>query len=172
EDLLAGVADLLWGEISPPEETASPTRNLGMLARSIRALFQRHPQAAPLLLRTYALSRSLLELMRRYLEALKRGDLGGRDRAAVLRSMVSYALGYGYTETSVFGLYCGPSDPAALPPAPTREEVLMYLGQALPPDTPPGLAETAKVMIADCNSDQCFEDGLELMLAALTQRSS
>lgn len=48
-------------------------------------------------------------------------------------------------------------------------EVLVYLGQALPPGIPPALTDAAVTMIADCDPDRCFDDGLELMLAGLNQ---
>ena len=49
----------------------------------------------------------------------------------------------------------------------TDREMLLYLGQALPQGTPPELASAAVEMIADCDPDRCFHDGLELMLAGL-----
>ncbi|HZD23123.1 MAG TPA: hypothetical protein VE569_06935, partial [Acidimicrobiia bacterium] len=50
----------------------------------------------------------------------------------------------------------------------TEREVLLSVGQALPPDTPPELAAAAVEVIADCDADRCFSDGLELMLAGLS----
>lgn len=47
-------------------------------------------------------------------------------------------------------------------------EVLLSLGQALPQGTPPDLAAAAVEMIAECDPDRCFNDGLELMMAGLT----
>src|ERR687892_607111 len=55
-------------------------------------------------------------------------------------------------------------------PARSEREVLLYLGQALPPGTPPDLASAAAAMIAECDSDRCFEEGLDLMLAGLPVR--
>jgi hypothetical protein len=49
--------------------------------------------------------------------------------------------------------------------------VLISLGQALPIGTPPELVSAAVTLIADCDSDRCFEDGLELMLAGLSARA-
>lgn len=49
----------------------------------------------------------------------------------------------------------------------SERELLLNLGQALPPGIPPPLAKAAMAIIADCDPDQYFEDGLELMLAGL-----
>ena len=61
---------------------------------------------------------------------------------------------------------CAPDARAAL----SERELLVALGQALPVGTPPELASAAVALIADCNPERCFEDGLELMLAGLKTR--
>ena len=163
ERLFDGVAELLWEEVALPEASSDQIDILRNLARSLRNLFRRHPEAAQLILRCSRLVRPQLELYRAYLDALDKSELGGREPAAVLRSVLSYALGYGYAEISMLGVQCGPVDSQTL----SQRELLLYLGQALPPDISPPLAEAAMVIIADCDIDQCFEDGLELMLAGL-----
>jgi Tetracyclin repressor-like, C-terminal domain len=90
-----------------PEELPTP------LARSLRDLFRRHPQAAPLLLRCSALPRSQLELFKAYLEVLEAGGL--REPAAILRPVISYAVGYGYAERSMLGVQCQPNQGRARP---------------------------------------------------------
>jgi hypothetical protein len=73
------------------------------------------------------------------------------------------AVGSGYAEVSMLSLQCEPNQSQAL----TEWELLLYLGQALPPATPPELASAAVAMFADCDPDRCFEEGLDLMLARL-----
>jgi TetR/AcrR family transcriptional regulator, tetracycline repressor protein len=163
ERLLDGIAELLWEEVALPEASSDPIEALRNLARSLRNLFRNHPEAAPLILRCSRLIRPQLELYGAYLDVLDKNELGGREPASVLRSVLSYALGYGSAEISMLSVQCGPSDSQTL----SERELLLYLGQALPPDTPPSLAEAAMVLITDCDPDQCFEDGLELMLAGL-----
>jgi Tetracyclin repressor-like, C-terminal domain len=63
----------------------------------------------------------------------------------------------------MLGVQCEPDQGRAL----AEQELLLSLGQALPPATPPQLASAAVAMIADCDPDRCFEEGLELMLAGL-----
>lgn len=164
--LLDGIAELLWEEVARPRDGADPVAALRALAHSLRDLFRLHPAAAPLVLRCANLPRSELELFRDYLAALAAGGLP--EPAAVLRPVISYALGTGYTESAMLGLQCGPGERTAR----TERELLLSLGQALPPGTPPELASAAVSLIADCDPDRCFEEGLELMLAGLSSRNS
>ena len=164
--LLDGVTELLWEEVEHPEPSTDARGLLHQLAHGVRQLFHRHPQAAPLVLRCTSLSRAELELWRDYLDALT--DAGLDEPAAVLRPVLLYALGTGSAEVAMLGAGC---DPAPDTPAPDRE-VLLSLGQALPQGTPPELAAAGVAMIADCDADRCFEDGLELMLAGLPARRS
>ena len=159
--LLDGIAELLWEEVTLPEGSVDPAAALQTLARSVRDLFRRHPQAAPLILRCTRLPRSELQVFRAYLVVLEAN--GVREPAAVLRPVISYALGSGYTEVSMLGVRCEPDRSRAL----SDRELLLYLGQALPPGTRPELASAAVAVIADCDSERCFEEGLELMLAGL-----
>ena len=164
DSLLAGVAELLWEEIDHPGESTDAATVLRALARSIRSLFHRHPEAAPLVLRCTDLTRSELELWRAYLDALTHAGL--QEPAAVLRPVLTYALGTGHAEVAMLGVACEPDRARRY----TDREVMLYLGQALPQGTPPELASAAVEMIADCDPDRCFNDGLELMLAGLAAK--
>jgi TetR/AcrR family tetracycline transcriptional repressor len=161
ERLLDGLAELLWEEVILPGESQDPAETLRGLARSMRDLFRRHPQAAPLILRCSRLPRAELELFRAYLDVLDAA--GVREPAAVLRPVLSYAAGYGHAERSMLGVQCEPAQTEIM----SERELLLYLGQALPPGTTPELASAAVAMIAECDSDRCFEEGLDLMLAGL-----
>ena len=165
ERLYDGLAEVLWEEVAMPEAADDPIATLRRLARSLRGLFRRHPAAAPLVLRCTRLPRSELELFAAYLGALAAGGL--HEPAAVLRPVISYALGTGYTESTMLGVQCAPGESAAL----SDREMLLALGQALPAGTPPELASAAVALIADCDPDRCFEDGLELMLAGLNAKT-
>ena len=165
ERLHDGIAELMWDEVARPEVGADPIATLRGLARSLRDLFRKHPAAAPLVLRCANLPRSELQLFAAYLDALKAGGL--REPAAVLRPVISYALGTGFTESTMLGVQCTPDQRGAL----SERELLVALGQALPAGTAPELAAAAVALIADCDPDRCFEDGLELMLAGLSASS-
>lgn len=166
DSLLDGVAELLWEEVDHPEPGLETKEVLRSLAHAIRRLFHRHPEAAPLVLRCANLSRSELELWRVYLDAL--AESGLEDPATVLRPVLTYALGTGYAEVAMLGVTCEPDRNRRY----TDRELLLYLGQALPADIPPDLAGAAMAMIADCDSERCFNDGLELMLAGLSARAA
>ncbi|NJD29952.1 MAG: TetR/AcrR family transcriptional regulator [Chloroflexi bacterium] len=161
DGLELGLAELLWDEVARPEAGEGPPDALRRLAHSLRDLFRRHPAAAPLVLRCASLPRSELELFRAYLDALMAGGLA--EPATVLRPVVAYALGSGYTESAMLSVQCAPAARQAM----SEREVLLALGQALPAGTPPELALAAVALIADCNPERCFEDGLDLMLAGL-----
>lgn len=165
DSLLEGVAEILWEEVERPGQTDDPKEVLRTLAHSIRGLFHRHPEGAPLVLRCSVLPRSELELWRAYLDAL--GAAGLDQPAAVLRSVLTYAVGAGYAEVAMLGVACEPDGNRSL----TERELLLSLGQAIPPGTPPDLAAAAVELIADCDSERCFGDGLELMLAGLAASS-
>ena len=105
--LLDGIAELLWEEVALPQGQRDPVETLRSLARSVRDLFRRHPQAAPLVLRCARLPRSELELFRAYLDVLVAA--GVREPAAVLRPILMYALGSGYAEVSMLGVQCEPN---------------------------------------------------------------
>ncbi len=164
--LLDGIAELLWEEVALPDDSGDPAEALRGLARSLRDLFRRHPEAAPLILRCARLPRSELELFRAYLDVLEAG--GVREPAAILRPVLSYAAGYGHAERSMLGVQCEPGQTAAM----SDRELLLYLGQALPSGTPPELASAAVAVIAECDDDRCFEEGLDLMVAGLAATST
>jgi TetR/AcrR family tetracycline transcriptional repressor len=166
EGLEAGLAELLWDEVARPEEGDGPSDALRRLAHSLRDLFRRHPAAAPLVLRCSSLPRSELELFRAYLDRLIAGGLA--EPATVLRPLVAYALGSGYTESAMLSVSCAPDARQTT----SERELLLALGQALPAGTPPELASAAIALIADCNPERCFEDGLDLMLAGLEAAGS
>lgn len=165
DSLLDGVAELLWEEIERPGQTSDSIEVLRTLAHSVRDLFHRHPEAAALVLRCTVLPRSELELWRAYLDSLAAAGLD--QPAAVLRSVLTYALGASYAEVAWLGVACQPGRKNY-----TDREVLLSLGQAMPQGTPPELAAAAVDIIADCDPDRCFHDGLELMLAGLTARKA
>lgn len=166
DSLLDGIAELLWKEVEHPPRSDDPKQVLRVLAHSIRDLFHRHPEAAPLVLRCTGLPRAELELWRAYLDALAAGGLA--EPPAVLRSVLTYALGTGYAEVAMLGIACEPDENRRS----TDREVLVNLGQSLPQGTPPELVSAAVEVIADCDPDRCFHDGLELMLAGLTSSPS
>jgi hypothetical protein len=113
------------------------------------------------------LNRSALEVSHAYLQALRDAGFADTRAAEVIRSLVSYSVGYGLQEV---GLPAIPQTPAQATTA--GREFLVSLGQALPAGTPSYLVETAIALCADCNPDDCFEFGLELIVGGIRQFES
>ncbi len=161
--LLDGLSDTLWAEVPGPDPAGHWSDDLRTFARSVRAVFRRHPQAAPLMTRRF-LNRSALEVSHAYLQDLRDAGFADTRAAEVIRSLVSYSVGYGLQEV---GLPAIPLTPAQSTAA--GREFLVSLGQALPAGTPSYLVETAIALCADCNPDDCFEFGLELIVGGVRQ---
>jgi AcrR family transcriptional regulator len=164
--LLDGLSDTLWAEVPGPDAGAHWSDDLRAFARSVRAVFHRHPQAAPLMIRRF-LNRSALEVSHAYLQALRDAGFADTRAAEVIRSVVSYSVGHGLQEV---GFPAIPQTPGAS--ATAGREFLVSLGQALPAGTPSYLVETAIALCADCNPDDCFEFGLELIVEGVRQFES
>jgi AcrR family transcriptional regulator len=164
--LLDGLADTLWAEVPGPGAGARWPEDLRTLARSVRAVFHRHPQAAPLMIRRF-LNRSALEVSHAYLETLRDAGFADTRAAEVIRSVVSYSVGYGLQEVGFPSIPETPGEAAT-----AGREFLVSLGQALPASTPSYLVETAIALCADCNPDDCFEFGLELIVGGVRQFES
>jgi AcrR family transcriptional regulator len=164
--LLDGLSETLWAEVPGPDPGAHWSHDLRTFARSVRAVFHRHPQAAPLMIRRF-LNRSALEVSHAYLGALRDAGFADTRAAEVIRSVVSYSVGYGLQEV---GFPAIPQTPGQGTTA--GREFLVSLGQALPAGTPSYLVETAIALCADCNPDDCFEFGLELIVGGVRQFES
>jgi AcrR family transcriptional regulator len=160
--LLDGLADTMWTEVPGPSAQGWPD-DLRTLARSVRGVIHRHHGAAPLLIRRF-LNRSALEVSHAYLEVLRGAGFRDSRAAEVLRSVVSYSVGYGLQEVSLVEVpgTQGQSEGDG-------REFLVALGQSLSPGTPPHLVETAIVLCADCDAEACFEFGLELIVQGVRQ---
>jgi hypothetical protein len=78
-------------------------------------------------------------------------DVEDQHRAVVL----TYALGTGNAEVAMLGVACEPTGVAATPTGKYSSTWARPCHQAVE-------------MIADCDPDPCFTDGLELMLAGLS----
>jgi len=154
EALLDGVAEALWEKVELPSESADWKEALRSFALHLRSLAHAHPQAYGLLCRA-CLSEPALRTMDVSLAALERAGLDRPRAAEMLRTLFSYAVGYGLLELS-----------AAAPTGSTELERLVNLTRAVPPEAPVHLVEVAR-LIADCDMDYQFQLGLDLILAGL-----
>jgi AcrR family transcriptional regulator len=154
EVLLDGLAETLWERVDLPAGTADWKKVLRSFATSLRGLALTHPHAYGLLFRAW-LSESALRTMDISLEALGRAGLDRRRAAEMMRTLFSYAVGYGLLELS-----------ATAPTGATELEQLVSLTRAVPREAPAHLIEVARLM-ADCDMDFQFQLGLDLILAGL-----
>lgn len=158
DDLLAGVAELVWSEIAaaapPADDWAAWLR---AFAHAIRDAVHRHPEALPVLVSGEVSPLPALEL---FADQLERGERAGRDRGAAvsaLRTVAAFALGCAVSELSCFG----PTPPAG---DETERQRLLRVSRALPPETPDRLVDTAIEVCGDCDAGRLFAEGLDLIV--------
>ncbi len=152
--LLDGLAEALWEKVELPSDKANWKQVLRSFAVALRRLALDHPQAYGLLCRA-CLSEPALRSMDLSLAALESAGLDRRRAAEMLRTLFSYAVGYGLLELS-----------ATTPTGSTELERLVNLTRSVPREAPAHLVEVAR-LIADCDMDYQFEFGLDLILAGL-----
>src|SRR5712692_8039370 len=92
------------------------------------------------------------------LKVLEGAGLDREQAAEMIRTLMSYAVGYAMLELS-----------APPPSGQTRLEQIVSLTRALPQDTPMHLVEVARLM-CDCDMDYQFKLGLDLILTGLEAR--
>lgn len=157
DDLLAGLADLIWAEIAaaaPPDEWAVWLR---ALAHAVRDTVHRHPNALPVLLSGDVSPLPALEL---FADQLEYGDLSDHERdqaVSALRTVGAFALGCAVTELSCFG-------PTPASPEETERQRLLRISRTLPPDAPERLVDVALTVCGDCDARQVFTEGLDLII--------
>lgn len=158
DDLLAGLTDLIWAEIAaaaPPDDDWAVW--LPAFGRAIRDTIHRHPDALPVVVAGDVSPVSALEL---FADQLDRAETSGvaRDHAVkAMRTVAAFAIGCVVTELSCFGPY----------PVQTQEnerQKLLRISRALPPDTPDRIIDVALEACGDCDAQQLFTDGLDLII--------
>lgn len=158
--LLDALAARLWSEVRIPDGPGRWDDQLGELAHSIRRMFRQHPRTAPLALTRTALPLPTVTSFHRALEILRARGFTDDIAAAIIRSLLSYASGYGLGELTCLGAPGRPPGEAST----DATDLLLALGRALPADTPRELIDAA-VSVLDCDTDACFQFGLDLLIA-------
>ena len=154
DGLLGGVAEALWQEVELAPAKGGWKQVLRSFAVSLRDLARAHPQAYILFCRA-CLTEPALRRMEVSLLALERAGLDRPRAAEMLRTLFSYAVGYALLELS-----------AAAPTGSTELERLVNLTRSVPREAPAHLVEVAR-LIADCDMDDQFQLGLDLILSGL-----
>lgn len=156
--LLDGLADALWDQVEPPHWDSNWKEAFRSLATSLRSLAHTHPHAYGLLFSRGVLPEPALRAFDASLTALERAGLDRQAAAEMLRTLLSYAVGYGMLEL-----------PAASVSGSTELERLVSIARSVPRDAPANLVEVARLM-ADCDMDFQFELGLDLIITGLEVR--
>jgi TetR/AcrR family tetracycline transcriptional repressor len=158
DDLLAGIADLVWTEIAaaaPPDDDWSAW--LQTFGHAIRDAVHRHPDALPALVAGDVGPLSALELFADQLDHAGASTLD-RDRAvSAMRTVAAFALGCVVTERSCFG-------PAPAARDESERQRLLRVSRALPPDTSDRILDVAVEVCGDCDAGRLFSDGLDLIV--------
>jgi AcrR family transcriptional regulator len=160
--LLDGIVEAMAAEAGPPPAEGTDWRDaLRRLAREIRALILRHPAAAPLLVSRQVMTTQQLEQVNHYTRLL---ILQGftEDRAVeVLRTLYGYALGFTLVEANLVA--CGQRGPW-----PDDELSRMRrVTEMVPRDAPDHLLRLAMMFCGQCDMDDQFKLGVELMIRGL-----
>jgi AcrR family transcriptional regulator len=162
DDVLDGIVDELWTEI-PAEPPAGDWRAaVRTLAGSLRELVHRHPHAAPLLTSRRALPEHALRVCQTYLRIMREGGVPEQCAVALLRTIVTYGIGYPLAELSCY-------DAQAAGPVDTADEVarLRWVTSLLPADASDDLVRTALLVCGDCDMAGQFQIGIDLMISGL-----
>lgn len=161
EDLLAGVAELIWDEVAA---AAPPTKNwakwLRGLGQAIRATVRDHPHAVPLLVGIEVFPTGMLEVIATQLERSSPGWPARPDAVSAVCTVCAFALGCAIAECS-YCVDCATStddDPIA-----AERQRLRRIARALPPDAPDRLVDTA-MAVCGCDPDDTFRKGLDLIV--------
>lgn len=161
DDLLSGIVDVLWSEISPPPSAPPSWQQVAQtLAGSLRSMIRRHPNAASLLLSARTLSQPALQVADTYRTALTGAGLPEECAVPFVRTLVSYALGQGLAELSWS---------QAIPETDDADELarIRRVSDLLPHGASDNLVRIALWFCADWVPAEQFDLGLTLMIKGL-----
>lgn len=162
--LLDGLVDLLWSQIdTDTTRFAGWQAAVRTLAGDLRELVRRHPGAAPLIMTRRLMPHSALRVAGAYLQAMRDGGVPEECAVALLRTVISYAIGQTLAEIR----YTPPGFDAAIDEADEAERVRL-VDTLIPDDTPDELAHVAYAVCGACGTTRQFEIGVDLMIHGLT----
>ena len=159
EDILDGVTELVMGEYEFPEPAEDWERTIREAARAWRRVLTAHPRVVTLLTeRKHPLaSIGALRPMDFALDVLRNIGLSKKDTVRAFRAFGSYIMGFALME--VGNVVAGPHEGGEQP---SVEE----LRRTLPADLLPRMTELVQYL-ANCDMDEEFEFGIELLIAGL-----
>ena len=152
--LLLGVVNLATREIRLPDRDTEPWAALKTITREFRRVALEHPNLVPLIVRQPPTGSEGLHTLEMALDALRRVGMEATTTARAYRVMASFAIGFVSLEC---GGYFGPVDLAA--------------GEQVAPvdvSTLPRIMEAAPYL-TEWDADEEFEDGMDLIIGALSR---
>jgi AcrR family transcriptional regulator len=161
EDLLDGICELVMAEFDFPERVDDWAENCRRGARAWRRLLQAHPAVMRLFAEQRGPVRSIdsMRPMEFALEILRGAGLSDRDTAQAFHAFGGYIQGFVMME---LGSIAGGSD---------EEHMKMHaeLAAAMPGEFP--ALQAVSRYFADCEPDEQFEFGLELLIRGLEAKA-
>nr|WP_256127727.1 TetR/AcrR family transcriptional regulator C-terminal domain-containing protein [Arthrobacter sp. SDTb3-6] len=143
----------MWDEIEAADRAAEDwDAGLRSLARVIRDVVRRHPNAAPLIFSQQVMPASALRTVQIHTLALVSAGFAEAQAYDLVRTITSYSLGSAFTEITWSS---------------TADGCVADVVQMLRPGTPPELSAVAEIFCGLPDVDAQFELGLELMLRGI-----
>lgn len=160
EELLAGLADQVWGELDTDVDAAEPWhRQLRGLLESLLTVLRRHPCASQLILEGEKQSSSMQIASETALEVLHQGGFGPEQAAEITRSALWTSLMLVMSEPGFHPELTA----AEIAEKQRQNRVRMAL---LPPDRFPRLVAAAEPM-SSCDPDFHYRFGVDLFIAGV-----
>jgi len=159
DDLLDGIVDLLWSEV--PIGPSSPDWRTAVreLARALRGLVRRHPNAAPLLANRQIVQERSLRVWHALLSVMREGEVPDRCAVPMLHLVFSYGIGYAMAELSY--------------PPPDTDDIdddvarIRRITAMVSPDASNDLVRTALLVSSGRDMGTEFDVGIDLMIRGL-----
>lgn len=159
DDLLDGIVELLWTEVPVAPDTDDWRTAVAHLGTALRAVVQRHPAVASLLISRKAVQERLLRICQAQLDVMRTGGVPQEGAVALLRAVLAYGVGYSLAELSM-----PRSDDTTDGDMVAR--VRRVAGQ-LPPQAPDDLVRVALLLCGGFDATVQFDTGLTLMIRGM-----
>ncbi|MDP9329474.1 MAG: TetR/AcrR family transcriptional regulator [Actinomycetota bacterium] len=162
DDLLAGICDRVMADFEFPDATGDWNQRVRAGARSWRRVLQAHPDVMRLFAVTHGPSQSAPDALRPTEFALglfKEAGLSDRDTVQAFHAFGGYIQGFAMMEGG------------SINPVAAAEDHLGKVASAVSAEDFPVLAAVSR-HFAECDADEQFEFGLDLLIKGLRARVS
>jgi AcrR family transcriptional regulator len=165
DELLAGLLDLLAGEVQIPDPGAADWQGeLANLARSIRRQLLAHPAFVPLVANKDPMSPNTLRVFEAVLRMVRDRGFEGEALTHAFYSVFVYTVGFVAQEVARF--HGGEPDPDQIVEIERQMRVQL---ESLPIKDFPTIVELAP-HLARCANEEYFEYGLDCLMRGIAER--